>query len=114
MKIKLTILVTILAIFSIAAMATGQTVNKGPEEITIDGGSKGEIHFPHRSHQNNLGDCKICHSIFPQKLGIIKKLKAEGKLKKKRVMNNCRGCHRRLAKQGKKAGPTSCRKCHSR
>ena len=112
MRLKLTILFTVLTLFSVAVMATAQTENKGPEKITIDGGNKGKIHFPHRNHQDNLGDCKICHNIFPKKLGIIKKLKDDGKLKKKRVMNNCRGCHRRLAKEGKKAGPTSCRKCH--
>ena len=113
MKSKTILLLVIFGIvFSVAMAAEVQT--RGAPNITLDGGSKGMIHFPHRNHQNNLGDCKICHSIFPQKLGIIKKLKAEGKLKKKRVMNNCRGCHRKLVKQGKKAGPTSCRKCHSK
>ncbi|MEJ2657052.1 MAG: cytochrome c3 family protein [Desulfobacterales bacterium] len=86
---------------------------KGPEKITLDGGQKGVINFPHRQHQRTLGDCKTCHDIFPQKLGVIKEFKVQGKLEKKQVMNHCRGCHRKLIKQGKKAGPTSCRGCHS-
>ena len=113
MRSKIFVLCVVFAVLSAAVMAAG-VIKKGAEKITLDGGSKGMIPFPHRNHQNNLGDCKICHSIFPQKLGIIKKLKAEGKLKKKRVMDNCRGCHRKSVKQGKKAGPTSCRKCHSK
>ena len=67
-----------------------------------------------RRHQTTLGDCNICHNIFPQKLGVIKDLKNQGRLAKKRVMDHCRGCHRNRVKQGQKAGPTSCRKCHSK
>lgn len=113
MKKKIVFLCAVFAIFSIGIGAE-EVVKKGPEKITIDGGRKGVIHFPHRTHQNTLGDCRICHDIFPQKLGVIKTLKEQGKLEKKRVMNNCRGCHLKLTKQGKKAGPTTCRKCHSK
>jgi len=87
---------------------------KGPKQITLDGGQRGEVAFPHRQHQTTLGDCSICHNIFPQKLGVIKDLKNEGRLEKKQVMNHCRGCHRNRVKQGLNAGPTSCRECHSK
>ena len=87
---------------------------KGTEHITLDGGQRGVVGFPHGQHQTTLIDCNVCHNIFPQKLGVIKELKNQGKLAKKRVMNHCTGCHRRLVKQGLKAGPTSCRKCHSK
>ena len=87
---------------------------KGPEQITLDGGQKGVVGFPHRQHQTTLGDCNICHNIFPQKLGVIQELKNQGKLAKKQVMDHCRGCHRNRVKQGQKAGPTSCQKCHSK
>jgi hypothetical protein len=113
MKSIIVVICFVFAVLSAGVIAAGIT-EKGPAEITLDGGSKGTIDFPHQKHQNTLGDCKICHDIFPQKLGVIKVLKDEGKLEKKQVMNNCRGCHGKLAKEGKKAGPTSCTKCHSK
>ncbi len=111
MKSKAIVLVMVFGMVFTAAMAA-EVQNKGAEEIRLDGGKKGNIDFPHRNHQNTLVDCKICHDIFPQKPGIIKDLKDKGQLKKKQVMNHCRGCHRKLVKAGKKAGPTSCKKCH--
>ena len=45
--------------------------------------------------------------------GSIKALKAEGKLKKKHVMNKlCTKCHKQKKKAGQKSGPTTCKKCH--
>ncbi len=112
MKRYLVVLCAVFTVFSAGVMAT-EVTQKGPEKITLDGGQKGMVDFPHRQHQTTLGNCKICHDIFPQKLGVIKDLKDQGQLEKKRVMNHCRDCHRSRVKQGKKAGPTSCRKCHS-
>jgi hypothetical protein len=87
--------------------------NKGAERIELNGGQRGNVSFPHRQHQNNLGDCKICHSVFPQKAGIIAELKAEGKLKQKHVMNKlCTKCHKEKKKAGQPSGPTTCSKCH--
>jgi uncharacterized membrane protein len=89
------------------------TENKGAAEIELPGGTRGAVPFPHHRHQDKLGDCEICHSVFPQKAGIIEALKAEGKLKKKEVMNKqCTGCHRQKKKEGIKTGPTTCAKCH--
>ena len=86
--------IIIVVCFVFAVLSAGVTVagitEKGSAEITLDGGRKGTVDFPHQKHQNTLGDCKICHDIFPQKLGVIKALKDEGKLEKKQVMNNCR------------------------
>ena len=113
MKSIIVVVCFVVAALSAGVFAAGIT-EKGPAEITIDGGSRGAVDFPHQRHQDTLGDCKICHDIFPQKLGIIKTLKDEGKLERKKVMNNCRNCHRDLAKEGKKAGPTSCKTCHSK
>jgi hypothetical protein len=87
--------------------------NKGAANIAIDGGQRGNVPFPHRQHQDQLGDCQICHSVFPQKAGSISELKAEGKLKKKFVMNKlCTKCHKEKKKVGQKSGPTTCTKCH--
>ena len=115
MKLKLfLILVSIAVILSgVMAVSSMATQNKGAENIEIDGGKRGKIPFPHRQHQAQLGDCQICHTVFPQKAGSIKELKAEGKLKKKYVMNKlCTKCHKEKKRAGQKSGPTSCAKCH--
>jgi len=115
MKVKL-----IVVLISIAAIVVGSSVafsdndqNKGAESFEIDGGTRGKVRFPHHRHQENLGDCTICHSVFPQKPGSIKELKAQGKLQKKYVMNKlCTKCHKDTKKAGLKTGPTTCSKCH--
>jgi hypothetical protein len=114
-KIKLKV-----ALISICIVIAGSSVafsvvdkNKGAANIEIDGGKKGKVPFPHRQHQERLVDCKICHSVFPQKPGSIKELKGQGKLKKKYVMNKlCTKCHKAKKKAGQKSGPTKCSKCH--
>lgn len=89
--------------------------NMGPKEIKLVGGSRGEIRFPHSSHQAKLGDCKVCHNLFPQSIGGIAKLKAEGKLKPKQIMNkHCIKCHKAEKRAGNPSGPTTCAKCHIR
>ena len=107
-------------LISIVAMVIGSSVafsdndqNKGAESIEIEGGKRGKVPFPHRQHQERLVDCQTCHSVFPQKSGSIEELKAQGKLKKKHVMNKlCTKCHKETKKAGKKTGPTKCAKCH--
>lgn len=87
--------------------------NKGSKTIELDGGTKGKVDFPHRRHQDKLDDCQRCHSVFPQEPGAINQLKARGDLKKKYVMNKlCVKCHKIEKKAGRKAGPTTCSKCH--
>ncbi len=108
------LLMTSLILGSTWVVTVAETKN-GAEEITLDGGKKGAVWFPHREHQNNLGDCKKCHDLFPQEAGSIKKMKAGGELKKKQVMNKkCLSCHRKMKKMGTPAGPTSCKKCHQK
>lgn len=87
--------------------------NKGAKEIELNGGIRGKVPFPHHRHQEKLEDCNICHSIFEQKAGIIDELKAQGKLKKKHVMNKlCNKCHKEKIIAGEKTGPITCAKCH--
>ncbi len=115
MKAKLSVVLISMAAIIIASPIafSDNEQNKGAESIEIDGGIKGKVPFPHRQHQDRLVDCKICHSVFPQKPGSIKELKAQGKLKKKYVMNKlCTKCHREKKKAGRKSGPTKCSKCH--
>ncbi len=85
----------------------------GAESHELYGGKKGKVPFPHRAHQEKLEDCKTCHKLFPRKSGEIERLKAEKKLKKKKVMNAlCIKCHKKEKRAGNKAGPTKCNKCH--
>ena len=111
--------IVILSIFIMVGIAWSSKLiaaeqDQGPGDILLYGGNKGEVPFPHRVHQDSLGDCKACHDVFPQKKGSIEALKAEGKLKKKHVMNKlCTKCHREKKKAGEKSGPTTCTKCHS-
>ena len=87
--------------------------NKGAEQITLDGGERGAVLFPHHRHQNKLGDCNICHSLFPQEKGAIARLKTEGKLVPKQIMNkHCIKCHKSEKQAGRNAGPVTCSKCH--
>ncbi|MGE0085705.1 MAG: cytochrome c3 family protein [Desulfococcaceae bacterium] len=98
-----------IAVFAIAEQ------NKGAEKIVISGANMGDIAFPHQQHQTVLGDCKLCHKLFPQEPGIIVKMKAENKLKAKQVMNaQCIACHKEKKKEGVKTGPTSCSACHKK
>ncbi len=98
----------------LASVALAQTAKKGAPEIILKAGNRGEVRFPHRTHQDTLGDCTICHDIFPQIPGVIEDLKGEGKLEKKQVMNHCRGCHKNRISAGEKAGPTACNECHGK
>lgn len=93
--------------------ASAQTPNAGAPEIVLNGGSLGNVRFPHLRHQQKLVDCNLCHSLFPQKPGAIEALIAQGKLAKKEVMNTlCVKCHKEKQKAGEKAGPTTCTTCH--
>ena len=87
--------------------------NKGAATMELEGGKRGKVPFPHHEHQNRLEDCKICHDAFPQEKGAIEKLKKEGKLKPKQVMNKqCTKCHKEKRRAGEKSGPVTCKQCH--
>ena len=103
-------LVGIIAVIAISSAAD----NKGAEKMVLPGGKRGNVPFPHAIHQTVLGDCTICHSLFPQNPGAIEAYRKQGKLKKRQVMKHCQACHRKKAKAGEKAGPTRCKTCHTR
>ena len=95
------------------ALSAAPAENKGAAEIKLAGGETGTVTFPHHRHQEKLNDCDICHSFYPQKAGVIEELKAQGKFKKKQVMNKlCLKCHKQKKQEGIMAGPTTCTKCH--
>ena len=110
---KATTIVVIMAIFIFTGAIAVAVQNGGSRAIRLDGGTKGEIDFPHHLHQDAIGDCNACHSVFPQKPGIIKKLKLQKELKSKQVLNKtCLKCHRERKNAGEKTGPTKCAQCH--
>lgn len=88
--------------------------NKGADSIVLKGGSLGSVTLSHRLHQGMLTDCKPCHELFPKESQVVDKMKAEGKLQRKDVMNMCKKCHKDLADKGQKTGPINCTDCHKR
>lgn len=109
------LVVSVTLIFMAGAWTAFAVQNDGAEQITLKGGKRGVVLFPHHRHQNALRDCNVCHSLFPQKLGVIERLKAESKLEKQQVMKkHCIKCHKTLKRQGSPSGPTTCAKCHIR
>ncbi len=92
------------------AFAAGE---RGAEHLELAGGASGPVPFPHARHQEALGDCLLCHAVFPQRRGAIEELKANGTLVRRQVMNEqCTRCHRERKQEGKPAGPTACTTCH--
>ena len=107
------IAIIVSALMLILPMAAANADNRGPDKIEIFGGDRGKIPFPHAKHQENLKDCNICHGVFPQETGAIKKMKEQGTLKPKKVMNlQCIKCHKEEKKAGKPHGPVTCNTCH--
>jgi len=116
MRIKTALLMTLAAGVALAAaVSTPAVENRGADQITLHGGSRGDVSFPHHRHQKALEDCKICHDTFPQQAGAIDELKNSGDLKPKQVMNKlCTKCHRDRKQAGETSGPTTCTKCHQK
>jgi hypothetical protein len=103
----------VLILMAAAVALAGE--NRGAAELSLDGGKRGAVPFPHRRHQDVLNDCQLCHSVFPQQPGAIQALKAQGALKPKQVMNKqCIHCHKAKKKAGETTGPLTCSKCHQR
>ena len=99
-------------LFTVLAFAVE---NKGADQISLPGGTRGDVPFPHYLHQDKLEDCNICHATFPQEKGSIEKMKANGQLEKKHVMNKlCTKCHKEKKAAGEKTGPVTCKQCHIR
>ena len=91
------------------------SAENGAADMQLEGGKRGLVPFPHRTHQEVLKDCNACHNLFPQESGAIERLKKAGDLKKKQVMNkSCVKCHKTMKKTRGKTGPITCAQCHIR
>ena len=72
----------LMVVFTVLISQTAVAQNKGAKEMKLDGGTKEAVPFTHSKHQDRLGDCNVCHSIFPQEAGVIVAKKQKGDLKK--------------------------------
>ena len=88
--------------------------DKGAESIDLQGGKMGVVTFPHGRHQSVFVNCNPCHELFPKEPQVIEKMKNEGKLQKKAVMDMCKNCHKDLEAKDQKRGPTTCKGCHTK
>ena len=104
--------IVLVAILLMVMAALAAEKNMGAPTLVIPGGKKADVTLPHEHHQTVLGDCDLCHNLFPQEAGSIVKLKAAGTLKKMQVMRQCQGCHKEMAKTGQDTGPVKCAECH--
>jgi hypothetical protein len=105
--------IAIALLFILALPVAAAAAKQGAATITIFGGSRGKVPFPHAQHQARLKDCNICHSTFPQEVDAMRKMKENGTLKPKKVMNlQCIKCHKADKRAGKPHGPVTCSTCH--
>ena len=114
------------AIFLMGAVAVinAADVNKGAATYTIDKCQKRKspVEFNHAKHQGLKGvTCKTCHHKVkegetPRACFQCHKCKRQGEIPSAMMAfhKRCRGCHAKLKKEGKPAGPTKCSGCHPR
>jgi len=105
----------VVVVMAVASLPAAE-VNKGAQNMMLEGGRQGQVAFEHHRHQAVSGDCNLCHGVFPQEAGAIERLKADGRLKAKSdVMNKlCIKCHKAKQSAGEKSGPVTCKTCHQR
>ncbi len=72
----------------------------------------GRVTFTHMNHIEDYGfDCDACHHVDME--GGYNKCSSCHEDLKDTFHKNCyKGCHRKLKAEGKKTGPTTCKKCH--
>ena len=107
------LIVPLIVIGWVSSAGAAETSERGAAQIVMEGGKSGKVPFPHHLHQENQADCMACHALFPQESGVVERLKSEGQLKAKQVMNKlCVKCHRERKKANQPSGPVSCKTCH--
>ena len=111
-------------VFGLAMLTAGiaTATDAGPADITLKtAAAKKPAPFPHKKHQDML-ECAKCHHNAEGKYveGAVGKCAschnkdiANEKLNsfKKAAHKKCKGCHKAMKKEGKKA-PTKCTGCH--
>ena len=93
-----------------------------PKKVTLKANPKKVVEFPHKIHSDQF-KCEVCHHKWDKKgepkacLTCHKKKKGAAPryfkaFHDRKVDHSCLGCHKKMAKDGKKAGPTKCAVCH--
>ncbi|GLI37657.1 cytochrome c family protein [Geobacter hydrogenophilus] len=83
---------------AVAILIVGAGTASAIETITFPN-RIGQVSFPHKKHQDALGQCRGCHEKGPGKIDGFDKVLAHGK--------GCKGCHEAM-----KRGPVLCKGCH--
>lgn len=119
-----------------AAICIAAATEEAPQEpiiISVPAGAKlkkDKVAFPHKAH--SALQCKECHHKLDEKPAVYsctatgchdlgnpttseerKSMAYFRNAFHKNSNASCNGCHKKLKKEGKPAGPTSCKKCHS-
>jgi flavoprotein len=90
---KISAVVAMLAVTAFAGAAFAADIIELPA-------SMGKVTFNHKIHQDQLKDCKKCHTGAPGKIA---------EKNKEWAHKTCKGCHTEMKK-----GPTSCKECHKK
>ena len=121
---KIVMLVALVAFLAVSVVAFANP--KAPAgDLTVSemmkSNKKPPVTFSHAKHATAVSDCKTCHHTWDGKADIVKCSKCHTGRKsgkkdniKNTMHKKCKGCHKDLKKAGKKAGPTSCKKCHKK
>lgn len=108
------------ALIFIASGVQAKGVDLGPETLNMKTpAAKKPAVFPHRTHQKIIG-CAECHHIFGEIMTTDSCLSCHNKELSDLKLNNlkkaaharCRGCHKKLHKQGNEKVPVKCSGCH--
>lgn len=135
-KLAVVLMVTLtgLLFLAVGVLTAAEAPTTPPTEVLIHSPGykmylKGPVKFPHKQHVDQKEACTECHHNYvngknvwkqgdPVKLCVAchNPLKSQGKILKLEVAfhNNCRNCHRKLKREGKKSGPITCNKCHEK
>lgn len=119
--------------FAAICIAAAQEAPKDPVVIGVPAGAnikKPKVAFPHAKHA--ALQCEACHHMLKDKPEVYScsskgchDLGNPSSSEERKSMVyfrnafhanskvSCNGCHKALKKEGKPAGPTSCKKCHT-
>lgn len=101
----------VLALFVVALFSAVVSAEM-KDSYEFSGGAMGKVAFPHKLHQEKLGDCKVCHhkDEAGKEQDCSKCHTKDSKVKAKDAFHNsCKKCH---TEQGK--GPKGCKDCHKK
>jgi hypothetical protein len=116
--------VLILSIIALAALIAAlqeqdTALKEIPETITLDGGRRGPVVFPHVAHHKVIETCQTCHHNMPQDAERPDKGCRECHTNDHKVPtmkafhDTCITCHRNENREKKNELPVRCTDCHT-